>query len=503
MRVVGYQLVKPLVSSESHYAFLAVSDAGVPHRLYGLRNLSGASAERFERDRTRMRRAMLVRHPCIFDGQTLLDVHDHLQVAIRIDDLHSIEELSSQSVSSALIGKFADLASGLAEMHRMGAAHNCLSPQSIYFGMESIDVVGRLQIDALEWLFRSNVSDESWRASDAELISRDVSSVGLVIDWLAGKLDFQSESVAQLTRIAQTCKSDDWTTLPSMQEIAEMLYDAASAPVASAMQFEKTQVSEFAPESAKPASLANDATMPSEVPDLAQKSLQKESPLRSVGRFAIERRLGEGGMGAVYLGTDPSDGSKAAIKIIAQRFNSNDRALKRFAKEARMLSTVQHPSIARLVEFNGQHDPMYLAMEYVEGGCLADFLKSRQPLPERLAVALIADAARGLSAAHNGGLVHRDIKPANLLLTERGRISLSQLQLDDSTSGPLVKIADFGLAKHHDSSESIALTQTGMILGTPIYMSPEQCRASKVDPATDVYALGVTLFQCLAGRPPY
>ncbi len=506
MRVAGYRLVQPLVSSESHYAYLALCESGFTHRIYGLRNPAGASIERFERDRTRLRRAMLVKHASVFDGQILLDVPDHIQVAIRIEELKSIELITTQTVGSALGGQFAELASGLAEVHRMGAAHNCLSTQSIYLGRApdpKIGLAGNLQVDLLEWILRSQDGDESWRASDAELISSDISSVGLLIDWLAGKLAISSDSLNQLTRIAQSCKSDDWTALPSMQEIAELLHNAVATPVVSAMQFEQTQVSELASQSAKHVSDANEATMPSEVPDLAQKSSQTETPLRSVGRFAIERRLGEGGMGAVYLGTDPSDGSKAAIKIIAQRFNRNDRAAKRFAKEARMLSTVRHPSIARLVEFNGQHDPMYLAMEYVEGGCLADFLKSRQPLPERLAVALIADAARGLSAAHNSGMVHRDIKPANLLLTERGRNSLVNLQLDESTSGPLVKLADFGLAKHHDSSESIALTQTGMILGTPIYMSPEQCGASNVDPGTDVYALGVTLFQCLSGRPPF
>ncbi|MEQ1828207.1 MAG: DUF5939 domain-containing protein, partial [Pirellula sp.] len=129
------------------------------------------------------------------------------------------------------------------------------------------------------------------------------------------------------------------------------------------------------------------------------------------------------------------------------------------------------------------------------------------PIDEPLAIRFIADAANGLEVAHRSGLIHRDIKPANLLLTERGKRSMERMAIDDSvdvaTDEPLVKVADFGLAKHYESSETMAMTRTGMIMGTPLYMSPEQCRGESIGPQSDVYSLGATLYQCLVGRTPF
>jgi len=250
---------------------------------------------------------------------------------------------------------------------------------------------------------------------------------------------------------------------------------------------------------------ANDATQV--IPAYKAESIAKErmvpEHLLKIGRFMIERTLGEGGMGSVYLGRDRGSDEQVAIKVLSERMAKDDKASRRFAKEARLMSTVEHPAIARMIEFNRSGDTMYLAMEYVPGGSLADFTRTNQKLNESLVVSAIADAARGLNVAHQMGMVHRDIKPANLLLSARGERSFQTDQLDASESEPLIKVADFGLAKNFDSAESMAMTQTGMIMGTPYYMAPEQCRGEEVGPTADVYALGITLFQCLSGRLPY
>ncbi len=511
MQVAGFQLQQPLSSSEHHYAFTAKDESGKLHRIYGVRYPGSGSDDLFLWSRTRMRRALLVSHPCVASGRTLIDQADHFQVAICMDQLVEINQLQHSQLKLDWIAKLADLLAGLASAHRVGAAHECLAPGRVYQSEPaSINTssCGNYQIDLLEWLIGAssdarNGSEVVLRLNDAERLAKDVTAAGALLDWLALHIEMAPDIKVQIRHISHLCCGDDWTTLPTITEIAELVRSLTEASSLETGEIERTQVSDQALSSPPRAARTHEETLASEVVEQYAAPNKRNEVPATVGRFAIQKRLGEGGMGAVYLAIDPTNGEQVAIKVISQKLSRNDRVARRFAKEARMLSTVRHPAIACLVEFNGERDPMYLAMELVSGGSLSEFLKGRKPLPEKLALALIADAARGLSAAHYGGMVHRDIKPANLLLTDRGRRSLERHVVDDSETGPLLKLADFGLAKHHDSEESIALTQTGMILGTPIYMSPEQCRAEKVDPATDVYALGVTLFQCLTGRPPF
>ena len=201
-------------------------------------------------------------------------------------------------------------------------------------------------------------------------------------------------------------------------------------------------------------------------------------------------------MGDVYRAIDQADGSVVAIKTLKRELVKNPTSLERFRKDARMLAKVRNPFVTRLVEINEQDGVHFLVLEYVEVVSLDKMLDRGNRLDEPTALAVAADVARGLSDAHRLGIVHRDVKPANILV-------VGSLTGSTDGQGPRVKLSDFGLARQATERESMALTQTGMIVGTPTYMAPEQCAGGSIDPRTDVYSLGATLFHLVAGRPPF
>jgi len=225
----------------------------------------------------------------------------------------------------------------------------------------------------------------------------------------------------------------------------------------------------------------------------------------TLGRFRLHERLGEGAVGAVFRATDLSNGDVVAVKILNARLASNPVVLRRFAKEARMLAQAANPFVANLVDSNSDRDLHFLVIEFVSGGTLSGLLRAGARLSEPIALRLILDAARGLAVAHLQSIVHRDIKPDNILLTPAGAEFGASNDAANPADGalPLMKLSDFGLARADQQSDSMAITQDGTILGTPLYMSPEQCRGQQADTRSDVYSLGATLFHMLAGRPPF
>jgi predicted Ser/Thr protein kinase len=216
-----------------------------------------------------------------------------------------------------------------------------------------------------------------------------------------------------------------------------------------------------------------------------------------VGRYRLEEKLGQGGMGVVFRATDLSDDAQVAIKILWSSGMDSMQAIRRFQKEARLLAGVQNDFVTRLHEVGEDNGLYFLAMEYVQGTTLKHWLAESGPIDERTSLILISDIARGLLEAHAKGIVHRDIKPENVLLQN----------LDPASNDLLtkrVKLSDFGIARQVEQSVSMEVTQAGALLGTPRYMSPEQCRGSKeIGPQADVYSLGITLYELLAGAPPY
>jgi serine/threonine-protein kinase len=202
-----------------------------------------------------------------------------------------------------------------------------------------------------------------------------------------------------------------------------------------------------------------------------------------VGEYAIEGLLGEGGMGKVYQAIGP-DGGRVALKLVKADYARDQTFRRRFAREARIAQTVQHPNVVPVVATGEHGDIPYMAQRFVVGTALDAKLKQQGPLDAESAVRICADVAGGLEALWQAGMVHRDVKPANILLDE-----------DEHAY-----ITDFGLAK--DTQGSL-LTLPGQALGSVDYMAPEQIRGEPVDALSDVYSLGCVMYECVCGRPPF
>ncbi len=204
---------------------------------------------------------------------------------------------------------------------------------------------------------------------------------------------------------------------------------------------------------------------------------------RQVGPYRLMRRLGRGGMGVVYLARDPRLNRLVALKLLPPHLSADDTAKRRLIKEARAASALDHANIATIYEIDEtEHAQLFIAMAYYEGRTLREKIE-QGPLPVEEAVGLVRQLAEGLAAAHEKGIVHRDIKPSNILVTDKD----------------IAKIVDFGIAK----VAGAALTKTGTTMGTVAYMSPEQTRGETVDHRTDLWALGVTLYEMLTGVRPF
>jgi serine/threonine protein kinase len=203
------------------------------------------------------------------------------------------------------------------------------------------------------------------------------------------------------------------------------------------------------------------------------------------GRYAVLSELGRGAMGVVYRGRDELLDRAVAIKTVHMTFAAEDHEgyLARFRQEARAMGALNHPSIVSVYDYGDERDIAYMAMELLEGRELRDLMDEAPP-PPALAVDLAAQVAEGLAFAHARGVVHRDVKPGNIMVVEGGR----------------VKIMDFGIARVRASDVK---TQTGVMLGSPKYMSPEQILGQAADHRSDIFSLGVVLHEMLAGAPPF
>src|SRR5438876_7592034 len=217
---------------------------------------------------------------------------------------------------------------------------------------------------------------------------------------------------------------------------------------------------------------------------------------RTIGHYKLSERIGTGGMGDVYLATDMTAGRKAALKLLPMRFTGDAERLKRFQQEAHALVGLNHPNILTIYEIGEDHSTHYIASELIEGETLRQrLMRARMQLNEAIDVAI--QVASALVAAHQAGIVHRDIKPENIMLRPDG----------------YVKVLDFGIAKLAEQEvpvtiprdEALLLVETnlGSILGTVRYMSPEQACGARVDRSTDIWSLGVGLYEMLTGHVPF
>jgi serine/threonine protein kinase/tetratricopeptide (TPR) repeat protein len=208
---------------------------------------------------------------------------------------------------------------------------------------------------------------------------------------------------------------------------------------------------------------------------------------QTISHYRIINKLGEGGMGVVYLAEDTVLGRHVAIKTLTDGGLGRQHFRTRFLREARAVSALSHANIATIYDYGEtpQGNP-YIVMEFVRGETLADLISEGKLSLER-AVEIIIDVARALGEAHRHGIVHRDIKPSNIAISESGE----------------VKVLDFGLAKHVETDNNSTITREGVMLGTPMYISPEQAMGVSVDPRSDLFSLGSVLYECVTGQPPF
>lgn len=394
-----------------------------------------------------------------------------------------------------------DLAEILADAHRLGLAHGDLTADRIEIEEDSCGLrAARLKFLCLEM----DSSDRPRRDPDAASPDEDVKALGDLLRELiggdqAGAHDSNGngrihhinshdidlgESRSTLVRLIDRARSPNAIDRPSAAQMAEELRRIVAAPN----------------DRSNPNTLSRNETQTS----LARSDFPwfKTNPAAHeelegtrLGRFQLFERLGRGAVGAVYRAEDLSDGSIVAIKVLRFDLARSPDAIRRFRKEARILAEIRGPYVTNLLEFNEDGDVHYIVLEYVDGEGLDRRLAEKGKLSEAEAVGIMAQAARALEDPHDRGIVHRDVKPQNILLTGRGDAG--------SYAVDRVKLSDFGLARHVIESDSLQMTRAGTVLGTPLYMAPEQCSGESIGPPADVYAMGATLFHLLAGRPPF
>jgi serine/threonine protein kinase len=242
----------------------------------------------------------------------------------------------------------------------------------------------------------------------------------------------------------------------------------------------------------------NTPTERAEIPG-EDKTLPRPDPL--IGhvldsKYELVARLGEGGMGAVYRARRVLIGDEVAVKVLLGKFVADTEAVERFRREARAAAMLRHPNVVTIHDFGearGDEAPAYIVMELVEGESLRDLLRREGKIETERAVSLMRDICAGVGAAHRRNIWHRDLKPDNVIV----------LEPDEDRERETVKVVDFGIAKLRDLAGGPTLTQTGVVMGTPYYMSPEQCKGESLDARSDVYSLGTMLYEMLDGLPPF
>jgi serine/threonine-protein kinase len=208
---------------------------------------------------------------------------------------------------------------------------------------------------------------------------------------------------------------------------------------------------------------------------------------QTLGDFHIIRRLGQGGMGQVYLAEQRSLKRKVALKFLRPDLAANPTAVNRFRREAEAVARVTHANIVQVYSINADESPYFMALEYVEGRNLKEYLARKGPLDPVVGLTIMRQVAAALQRAAESNIVHRDIKPENILLTRKGEL----------------KVADFGLSRVTAGEPDLSLTEEGTTMGTPLYMSPEQAQGKTLDARSDIYSFGVMCYHMFAGQTPF
>jgi serine/threonine protein kinase/class 3 adenylate cyclase len=516
-----YQLLAQLGAGRDGSAFRARVAADSP--LLEVRDLSPARADA-DRWRVLVRRlqlAALLDHPGALTIRELdLDGSPPL-VALEWMEDSTLSAVLAERVplpaprAATLAGQ---LATALAESHRLGLVHGRLCPGTIRCNSSLVVKIDFTGADTRPPLRKGNVvlldascRSPSWTDGGLADPAEDVYALGAILFWLltgqriisAGAVTLPANLPGALASFLGSALAPDPLNRPTARAWAEFLAPRESLEATAIHQVPGTQAANLL------------------------------STRRTLGRYRLREKLGQGGMGEVYRAEDVADGRVVAIKVLRPEWARQPDALRRFHKEARLLAEISNPHVTSLLEINEEAGLHYLVLEFVAGPSLNRLLGEHGRLDERSAVAIAADVVRGLTEAHERGIVHRDIKPENILLSAKseilnpksqgnsnpaipksqtGQAAVSDLgdsdfaipwDLGPGISGFIAKLSDFGLGRHVVESESLNLTQAGSVLGTPLYMSPEQGTGGNSDARSDVYSLGATLFRILAGRPPF
>src|SRR3954468_15478134 len=238
------------------------------------------------------------------------------------------------------------------------------------------------------------------------------------------------------------------------------------------------------------APLQADATVAMDIPEDPLVGLTLDE------KYRLDSRIGTGGMGTVYRATHLLIDRPVAIKVLNPRFVEDEAAQARFRREARAAGRLQHSNAVTVTDFGSTAEGLvYIVMELLEGRTLREQLARDAPLDVARAVSMMLQIAAAVGAAHEAGIIHRDLKPANIFIVQR------------KDAPPFIKVLDFGIAKLAadalDDDDTNTLTQVGAMIGTPRYMSPEQCDGAKLTPTSDVYSLGIILYEMLTGTTPF
>lgn len=205
------------------------------------------------------------------------------------------------------------------------------------------------------------------------------------------------------------------------------------------------------------------------------------------GRYELHRRIARGGMADVFLARDQLLDRPVAVKVLFPEFATDPSFVERFRREAQSAANLNHPNIVSVYDWGQEQGTYFIVMEYIDGRSLADILRSEGPLHPQRAAEVASDIAAALGFAHRNGVVHRDVKPGNVLISPTGQ----------------VKVADFGIARALGADPESNLTQAGSVMGTATYFAPEQAQGLPLDPRSDLYSLGVVLYEMVTGRPPF
>jgi serine/threonine protein kinase/class 3 adenylate cyclase len=547
MSLECYRLVAQLGAGPDGVAYRAVAGDGKTEvSVYDL-SAARADASRWSTLAPRLRMAAQLAHPAAIRV---------LELGLEEDPPYIIMEWVGTTALTALVraaglrGRHDAMelihaaAGAVRAAHRLGLSHGRIWPAHVLMvgaTRPKLDFTGAAvgfpcEADSVGFQF---AADGRKLAVD---MAADLHDLGALFSWLLAdpgeQLDRRSsaadsDAASPLGRLVRDLLADDPAERPSAREVQERL-DELLTPMDDTgnweMPREAVSQSDLVLQSRREGPI---------VPSFGAGTLVLEKGAPRLGRYLLLDVLGEGGQGVVHRAEDSSNGSIVAIKILRTDRVDNPEVLRRFRKEARLMAEANNPYVVNLLEFNEDDGIPYMVLEFVAGDTLGRLLRDETRLGEKEALSFMAPVARGLMEAHERGIVHRDIKPSNILLLEPRRsasLALPETEafnlnldldhkpsqddfpsdsqavllsttaaepVDTEIAGPRVKITDFGLARHVVDTESLALTAAGALLGTPHYMAPEQWTGRAVDPRTDVYAMGATLFHLLAGRPPF